>query len=49
MFNEDWTTKYFFVEHKQKAVCVICSENDVLLLSVSYIAPDISPLREGKE
>ena len=27
MFNEDWTTKYFFVECKRKAVCVICSEN----------------------
>ena len=23
MFNEDWTTKYFFVEHKRKAVCVM--------------------------
>ena len=27
VFNEDWTTKYFFVERKRKAVCVICSEN----------------------
>ena len=27
VFNKDWTTKYFFVERKRKAVCVICSEN----------------------
>ena len=27
VFNEDWTIKYFFVERKRKAVCVICLEN----------------------
>ena len=49
VFNEDWTTKYFFVERKRKAVCVICPENDVLLLSVSSVAPDISSLSAQKQ
>ena len=56
VFNEDWTTKYFFVERKRKAVCVICSENVRVLRSVFFIpvnvlgfTPDISSLSAQKQ
>ena len=26
LFKEDWTEKYFFVEHNNKALCLICQE-----------------------
>jgi hypothetical protein len=26
VFNEQWTQKYFFVQNKDKAVCLICKD-----------------------
>lgn len=26
VFNKEWTTKYFFTEHRSSAVCLICQE-----------------------
>jgi len=30
-FNEEWTTKYFFIEWKSKALCLICRETVAIL------------------
>jgi len=30
-FNEEWTTKYFFIECKGKALCLICRETVAIL------------------
>jgi hypothetical protein len=36
VFKEEWTDKYFFIERKNKAICLICSEN-VSVFKVGFI------------
>lgn len=33
-FNEQWTTKYFFIQHQSKPLCLIC--RDVLSVFKEY-------------
>jgi hypothetical protein len=43
-FNSEWTAKYFFVEQKGKANCLLCSES-ISSLKVSYSAAYITVFR----